>query len=60
MGYIDPGTFGIVSQIGYLILFVFASVFLFFMKPLRRAVDKLLGRTEQEDAAQDSDVSSNE
>lgn len=60
MGYIDPGTFGIVSQIGYLILFVFASVFLFFMKPLRRAVDKLLGKTEPEDAAQDSDVSSNE
>lgn len=60
MGYIDPGTFGIVSQIGYLILFIFASVFLFFMKPLRRTADKLLGRTKPEDTAQDSDVPSNE
>lgn len=60
MGYIDPGAFGIVSQIGYLVLFVFASVFLFLLKPLRRTADKLLGKTKPDDSAQDLDNPTNE
>jgi hypothetical protein len=60
MGYIDPGLFGIISQIGFLILFVTGSVFLFFFKPLKRAIKRIFLRkktsaqlTEAEGANQD-------
>lgn len=44
MGYIDPMVFGLISQIGYLVLFAFVSGFMFFFKPIKRWVNRLLGR----------------
>lgn len=38
MGYLDPGIFGIVSQIGFGILFVVSTVFLFFFKKIKAIV----------------------
>jgi hypothetical protein len=40
MGYIDPGLFGIISQIGIAVGLVIVSVFAFLFKPLRKLFSK--------------------
>jgi hypothetical protein len=44
MGYINPAAFGLISQIGYLLLFAIVSSFLFFFKPLKRMFGRLFKR----------------
>ena len=44
MGYIDPGAFGLISQIGYVILFALATGFMFFFNPIKRGLKRLLRR----------------
>lgn len=50
-GYIDPGSFGLISQVGYLILFSFLSIVLFFwhaaksgVASIRRTLANAFGR----------------
>jgi hypothetical protein len=45
MGYIDPGLFGIISQIGVAIGLVFVTAFAFFTKPIK----KLFARKEKKE-----------
>lgn len=51
MGYIDPGMSGVVSQLGYIVLFVITSGLLFFLKPLKNGVLRML---ERQPAADDT------
>jgi len=44
MGYIDPGAFGLISQIGYVILFALVTGFMFFFNPIKRGMSRLLHR----------------
>ena len=46
MGYIDPGLFGIISQMGLAIALVFVSVFMFFFNPIKRWFMRLFKRKE--------------
>jgi len=48
MGYIDPGAFGLVTQIGYIVLFALVSAFMFFFGPIKRAVRRVFHRAESE------------
>ncbi|MCJ7518941.1 MAG: hypothetical protein MUO42_04635 [Anaerolineaceae bacterium] len=40
MGYIDPGLFGIISQIGIALGLVIVSAFAFFFKPFKKLFSK--------------------
>ena len=40
MGYIDPGLFGVISQIGIAVGLVVVSAFAFLTKPLKRFFSK--------------------
>ncbi len=42
MGYVDPNAFGLVSQIGFLILFAGVSGFLFFFSGLKKIFARVL------------------
>ncbi len=44
MGYIDPGAFGLISQIGFILLFAIVSAFMFFFNPLKQLVGKFFRR----------------
>jgi uncharacterized iron-regulated membrane protein len=41
MGYVDPGAFGLISQIGYILLFAIVSGFMFFFNRLKSMVKRL-------------------
>ena len=41
MGYLDPGIFGILSQVGLAILLIVVSAFTFFLKPIKNAFKKI-------------------
>ena len=41
MGYLDPGIFGILSQIGLALLLIVVSAFTFFTKPIKKAFRKI-------------------
>lgn len=45
MGYLDPGIFGMISQIGYVLLFAVVSGFMFFFQPLKHMFARMLGRS---------------
>jgi hypothetical protein len=58
MGYLDPGIFGMISQIGYVLLFAVVSAFMFLFQPLKNLFGRVFGRgtagsqrSEMEDAA---------
>ena len=58
MGYVDPGIFGMISQIGYLLVFAVVSGFMFFFQPLKNLFGRVFKReqalepaTEHDDAA---------
>ncbi len=58
MGYLDPGIFGMISQIGYVLLFAVVSGFMFLFQPLKNLFGRMFGRgaadpqrSEMEDAA---------
>jgi hypothetical protein len=44
MGYLDPGIFGMISQIGYVLLFAVVSGFMFFFQPIKNLFDRMTGR----------------
>jgi hypothetical protein len=48
MGYLDPGIFGMISQIGYVLLFALVSVFMFFFQPIKNAVSRVFKRQASE------------
>jgi hypothetical protein len=48
MGYLDPGIFGMISQIGYVLLFALVSGFMFFFQPIKNVLNvfnRMLGRS---------------
>ncbi len=48
MGYIDPGAFGLIAQIGYVLLFAVVSGFMFFFKPIKNLLKKRFKRQSSE------------
>jgi hypothetical protein len=42
--YIDPGTFGLIAQIGYMLLFGALSALLFFFRPIKALFYRIMGR----------------
>ena len=48
MGYIDPGAFGLIAQIGYVLLFAVVSGFMFFFKPIKNQLKKRFKRQSSE------------
>jgi len=48
MGYIDPGLFGILSQIGAALLLVVVTAFAFFTKPIKKFFSKLSKKDQSE------------
>ena len=44
MGYLDPGIFGMISQIGYVLLFAVVSGFMFFFQPIKNLYTRIFGR----------------
>ena len=46
MGYVDPGIFGLISQIGYLLLFTVVSGIMFFFQPLKNLFSRLFKREQ--------------
>ena len=47
MGYLDPGILGMITQVGYLLLFAFVSAFMFFFQPLKNLFNRVFKREEQ-------------
>jgi hypothetical protein len=41
MGYLDPGLFGILSQVGLTIFLLVTSTFVFFFKPIKKFFSKI-------------------
>lgn len=41
MGYLDPGLFGLLSQVGLAILLLVVSAFTFFFRPIKRFFAKI-------------------
>jgi len=50
MGYIDPGLFGILSQVGAALLLVVVTAFTFFTKPIKKIFRKLTKKDHQEES----------
>ena len=48
MGYIDPGIFGMITQIGYVLLFAVVSAFMFFFQPIKNVFDRIFRRQAAE------------
>lgn len=55
MGYIDPGMFGMISQIGYMILFAVVSSFMFFFQPLKDLINRVRGKNQRPLAQADNE-----
>ena len=47
MGYVDPGSFGVLSQIGYVMLLTIMTGLMFFFSPIKKAIRKLRKRTDE-------------
>jgi hypothetical protein len=41
MGYIDPGLFGMISQMGLAVFLVLVSVFMFFFNPIKKLFNRI-------------------
>ena len=44
MGYLDPGIFGMISQIAYVLVFAVVSGLMFFFQPIKHMFDRLFKR----------------
>ena len=44
MGYLDPGIFGMISQVGYVLLFAAVSALTFFFQPLKNLFNRVFRR----------------
>jgi len=54
MGYIDPGLFGMVSQLGLTILLILGSVFMFFFNPIKKFFLRLFNKDVKNNADKES------
>jgi hypothetical protein len=50
MGYLDPGLFGMISQIGLAIFLLVVSVFAFFFRPVKAFFLKVFKKDNKESA----------
>jgi dsDNA-binding SOS-regulon protein len=41
MGYLDPGLFGILSQVGLAVFLIAVSAFTFFSKPIKKVLSRI-------------------
>jgi Na+-transporting methylmalonyl-CoA/oxaloacetate decarboxylase gamma subunit len=48
MGYLDPGIFGMISQIAYVLVFAVVSGLMFFFQPIKHMFDRLFKRSVPE------------
>ena len=55
MGYIDPGIFGMISQIGYLLFFAVVSGFMFFFQPLKNLYGRIFSRGQASTPGQETE-----
>ncbi len=55
MGYLDPGIFGMIAQLGYVLLFGLVSALMFFFQPLKNLANKLFKRDQAAEARPDAD-----
>ena len=55
MGYIDPAAFGVISQVGYLILFALVTGFMFLFNSIKRGLSRLFHRTALDTTSPRSD-----
>ncbi len=62
MGYIDPGLFGILSQVGVMAFLVIVTVFTFFSKGVKNFFRKIFkaGKSEATADIAESNTNSNE
>jgi hypothetical protein len=49
MGYLDPGLFGLISQLGVSLLFIAATAFMFFFKPIKKVFNKAFNKEQSEE-----------
>jgi len=49
MGYIDPGLFGMISQMGLTVFLVIVSVFMFFFNPIKKLFNQIFKNKESSD-----------
>jgi hypothetical protein len=47
MGYIDPGLFGTLSQVGMTVFLLLVTGFAFFLKPIKRLLGRLFHKEVQ-------------
>jgi hypothetical protein len=60
MGYLDPGLFGMLSQVGLTVLLLAVSAFTFFFKPIKKAFLRLIkGKKAEEEPAPSNEDPSN-
>lgn len=61
MGYLDPGLFGMLSQVGLALFLVLVSVFTFFFKPVKKFAKRLFKKDieqKTESSTKESEVHS--
>ena len=52
MGYLDPGLFGVLSQIGVVVLLFVVTIFTFFSKKVKKLFGKIF-KTKNDDTDND-------
>jgi hypothetical protein len=56
MGYLDPGLFGILSQVGLTVFLLVTSAFVFFFKPIKKFFFRIFkGKSVDQPAAPTSE-----
>jgi len=53
--YIDPGTVGVIYQVGYLVFYGIVGLFLFFFRPIKNLYLKITGKTLEEKPSEDKE-----
>ena len=54
MGYLDPGIFGILSQVGLTAFLLIVAGFTFFFRPIKKFFKRLFGGKEQKQSESSS------
>ncbi len=56
MGYLDPGLFGMLSQVGLMLLLVVVSAFTFFFRPIKKFFRRIFKKENQDKPVASSDA----
>ena len=56
MGYLDPGLFGLLSQIGLAVFLIAVSAFTFFFKPIKKFFSRVFKREDPNKSDDDSKI----